>query len=87
MCKLKMLISYKNMFPLKFLEIKTTIIVQNKFREIWVTLDLSLVIIKGNLCHNSDLSVFSENRGHPQPIKIIIIKKCAQLPKIYGSLF
>ena len=31
------------------------------------------------------LSVFSENMGHPQPIEIMIIKKCPKLPRIYGT--
>ena len=28
--------------------------------------------------------VFSENMGHPEPLKIIIIKKCPKLLRIYG---
>ena len=79
----------------KFSEILTTLrikdtitIVQNNSREIWGTLDLSLVAIKGNLCHYySALSVFSENIGHAQPIKITIIKKCPKLQRIYCSLY
>ena len=39
---------------------------QNDFRE---------TIIKGNSCHNYfALSVFSENMGHPQPMRIVILK-------------
>ena len=33
------------------------------------------------------LSVFSENMGHPQLQKIVIIKKCPKLPWIYGTIF
>ena len=37
------------------------------------------------MCHYySAFSVFSENMGHPQPIKIVIIK-CPKLPRIYGK--
>ena len=39
----------------------TLIFVQNDLTEIWATLDLLLVVIKGNLCHSySALPVFSE---------------------------
>ena len=63
----------------------TVIIVQSNLRKIWATLDLLLVVIKGNLCHPySVFSVFSENMGHPQPIKIVIVKKCPKLLRIYG---
>ena len=59
---------------------------QNNFREIWATVDLSLVVIKGNLGHYySALSVPSGNMGHRQPIKIVIITKCPKLPRIYSA--
>ena len=62
-------------------------IVQNNSRKIWATIDLSLVVIKGNLCHYySAVSVFSENMGHPQPIKIVIVKKFSKLMRIYGKV-
>ena len=35
----------------------------------------------------SALSVFSQNMGHPQPIEIIIIKKCPKLLRIYATKF
>ena len=61
------------------------IIMQNNLRKIWATVDLSMVIKKGDLCHYySVLSVFSQIMGHPQPIKIVIIKKCLKLPRNYG---
>ena len=31
------------------------------------------------------LSVFLENVGHPQTIKIMIIKKCPELHRVYGN--
>ena len=38
-------------------------------------IDLSLVVIKGILCHYySALSIFSAKMGHPQPIKAISFK-------------
>ena len=49
-----------------------------------VNLDLLLVVFKGNLCHYYPaLSVFSENMGHPQLIKIVIVKNCPKLQRIY----
>ena len=35
----------------------------------------------------SALSVFSQNMGHPQPIEIIIIRKCPKLLRIYATKF
>ena len=29
--------------------------------------------------------IFSENMGHPQPSKVVIIYKCPKLPRIYGT--
>ena len=58
---------------------------QNNLRKIWATLDLSLVVIKGNLCHYySALSVFPENMGYPQPIKFVIVKKRPKLLRVYS---
>ena len=48
----------------------------------------TLVVIEGNLCHYySALFVFSENMGLPLPIKIIFVKKCPKLLRIYGSWY
>ena len=63
------------------------IIVQNNLRKIWVILDLSLAVIKGNLCdYYSAMSIFSEYMVHSQPIRIVIVKKCSKLLRIYGML-
>ena len=32
-----------------------------------------------------NIKVFSENMGHPEPIKNVIIKKCPKLMRIYGN--
>ena len=37
-----------------------------------------------NLADTYSSKVFSGNMGHPEPIKIAIIKKCPKLLSIYG---
>ena len=32
-----------------------------------------------------NIKVFSENMGHPEPIQMVIIKKCPKLLRIYGN--
>ena len=50
----------------------------------WV-IKMHEIFIKGNLGHYySALYVFSENMGHPQPMKIVIVNKCLKLLRIYG---
>ena len=56
----------------------------------WATLDLSPVAISQNMdlavnLPDNNSNVFSENMGHPQPVKIITIIKCPKLLSIYGG--
>ena len=46
----------------------------------WATLDLSPV----NLADTTS-RYFLENMGYPETIKIVIIKKCPKLLRIYGE--
>ena len=61
------LVSQRVLLDKTFLHLQTSVGKNSyrEFSEIQTTLDLLMVIIKGNLCHsNSALSVFSENTGH-----------------------
>ena len=66
------------------------IILQNNQLEIWAILDLLPVAILQNMdlaVNLADIKVFSENMGHPEPIKIVITIKCPKLLRIYGTTF
>ena len=65
----------------------TIIILQNNLWEIWVTLDLWRVTISQNMdlaANDADTTskYYPQNMGHPEPIKIVIIK----VPKITENL-
>ena len=59
------------------------------FKKIWANFDISMIIIKDNLCHyNSSLSVFLENTDHPQSGKIVIVFKMPQITEnTYNHIF
>ena len=56
----------------------------------WATLKLSPVAISQNMdlavnLADTTSSCFQKTLGHPEPIKIVIIKKCPKLLRIYGT--
>ena len=66
-------------------------ILKINYWEICATLDLSPVAISQNKdlvenLTNTTPRYFLEIMGHPEPIKIVTIKKCPNLLRIYGVL-